>query len=178
MSNDEIIKELETLSFTAALNVRYRQEKASRYLIIDKTIRITIGFLSIISLIVALKTDSKSNKWLFDSSIILSIISLFVSYVLNIIPFSDSALFHKDILRRWGEFREEVEIVLFESKKLSTNKTNSFVEKRFNELNAKKNRLNALDEKPDSKLLEKCQRAENKTRTGYETQKQYDSMQK
>lgn len=179
VKKDDLIKKLNNLSFTAAMNIRYHQYKWTKYSYIDKSIRIAVGIVAVLSVVASSMGSSDiKNILIANLSFLLSILSLIVAIVLNIAPVSDRETFHRDLFRRWSDLREEVdsEIVRVESLDISGNEEglNKFMN-RLEDLTRKKNRINAFEDSPDDELLKKCYRQENKARTGFETQGEKDA---
>ena len=74
-----------------------------------------------------------------------------------------SDVFYADLLRRWTDLRQDVDVALSEAEFKETTMTESekqLLERRYTELLAKKNALNALDFAPNKKLLDECLIAE------------------
>lgn len=182
MKKEEHIKKLEYLSFTAAMNVRYHQYKWTRFSNIDKGIRIAVGVVAVISVVVSINGFSMSNNGYFGfASAAIAILSLIVAIVLNITPANEREAFHRDLLRRWSDLREEVDGEIVRVESTVDYENDVYKEERLHRLEdlaKKKNRINSMENSPDDELLQKCYREENKSRSGYATKEEKDLHEK
>lgn len=170
MRKNECLDRLYILSVTAGVNQRYHQYLWTVNRRSDRRIRITVGVVAILGLVSSLLADSKtfpaSIQIFFDIlSLILGITALAVAAALNISSAGDKATEHRELFRRWSDLREEIDTTELRVSYLQEEKeVPEEIDLRIQELDAKKNRINAFEESPDTALLDDCLAKEEKAR--------------
>lgn len=160
MTRDEFLHKRHEISFIAGMNQRYQQSNAAVYAIRDRSFRIAVGLLTVMSAMLSIITAQVPGLGWIAASIAVSSTAAAIGVILNVLPFADSERKFRDLYRRWCDLREEIDSLEFE---LSGTPTKAIVD-RLRQLDGKVHRISALDTETDKRLLQKCFDDEQRSR--------------
>jgi hypothetical protein len=174
--SDKIWEKLMELSFTAAVNQRYAQqlmtEAEERAAHIDMFV--VISTVLTLALAIAAYYVPKEplinwwwTKWIrFDRmAIALAVVSATAGLWLVVSPASRDVNHYSRMLQSWSDLRQDVDSTIADADaEENAGIDQAYLERRFRDLLAKKNALNAREPKMDQQLLGELQTLEENAR--------------
>lgn len=126
---------------------------------------VAVAIVALASAILTVASFRRDRKGLAIASLVASLISVVVATALNVIPADTNTRFYADMFRRWSDLRQDVDILQVDADALKKDTSlTQWMLRRYSELLAKKNALNALEPAPNLALLERCQDEEERFR--------------
>lgn len=181
MGSEKIWEELMALSITCGMNQRYSQYmlgKAERWV---NLIDISVVAFTVLTLVLGILAMFVPGKKLFKRPRILvrmglskvgglsvwaSVLAAIAGVILIVTPASDEAHHFNRMFQAWSDLRQDVDSVVVDadSTKLLGDEGQAYLERRYRELLAKKNALNAREPSADQKLLDEFLAQEERSR--------------
>ena len=123
MDRDTLWNLIDTLSFTAGMNLDYHQHEASSWAFWDTVVKVVVGILAVCTVWWELKPQTdfrifpriyrittapiiRHGSWLSLRSAILTAI---LAVVLSVIPMGDWSREHQGLFQRWTDLRSDVD---------------------------------------------------------------------
>lgn len=173
MTKEELRNSLWKLSFTASMSREYHSVLCSALWWIDRMLKIGIGVLAIMSLVYA-SVDTVSFQ--------LSVVSVVLAFILNIIPIDRYERKFADLRRRWEDLRKQISqmeleafgqtldyrFVISSRGRLSDAKASPKLRDSLSNLVRIKHEIDADEPESARWLVRRCQVRENQRRWGPE----------
>lgn len=174
MNNDQLWDELTNLSTIVGMNQRYAQHMMTEAQEWSRAIDVMVVFSTLFCLSLGIVAYFRPEIRLYFRWLTISRFAVFVSFVaaiagvtLVVSPASRDANFYYGMLQSWTDLRQDVDsaIVDVDGAKDSNDAADLiYLRRRYRDLLAKKNSLNAREPAADQALLEKFLEAEEKSR--------------
>jgi hypothetical protein len=179
IGNDKIWEKLMHLSMLCGINQRYQQMKLTDAVWWSEHTDAAVATLTLITLALAivayfipkqpLLKSVERLAWLtFDRiSVGSAIVAALGGIVLIIMPESNNVRLHSNLFQGWSDLRQDVDSVISDAEaetQLSGDQEQGYLERRYRELLAKKNALNAREPAPDLALIKAFRIAEQLSR--------------
>lgn len=153
MTNDEFRHAQYDVSFTAGMNQRYHQSRASLWKKCDLSTKIAVGALAVLGAILSFVSWSDSG-WLSNLlSVVAAVAAAVAAIALNVLPFGEWSSNHNALHQRWTDLREDVDALLFE---LDSREPDAHLLARLRELDMKVHRIGGSEPLANRTLLERC----------------------
>jgi hypothetical protein len=163
MTHDEFLDAQFKTSFTAGMNQRYHQARASHWACWDRTCKISVGVLAVAGACLSVVTISSPAGSLIMVSAIVAAMAAVVAIALNVLPLGEWNSQHAALFQRWSDLREDVDSLLFE---LDGDNPSVALVSRLRELEGKVHRICGTEPACRKELLAECFREEEQSRHG------------
>jgi len=158
MTNDQLLDDLHAIQYTACINQRYNQRLASHRDVWDRIIKIAVGVASVAGLVLTFTGPNAAE-------IAIGVVSLIAAITLNIVPVSDWAQHYRMLFAHWTDLRSETEEIQLEiGLDAGSDPASEFYIRRLISLKSRRHDIEVDEAAPNRRLLEECQRHENKFR--------------
>lgn len=165
MTREEVYAESHKVIHSAAVNMRYHQCISSYYLRADRGLKILTGILAVVGAIAAFQPEP--STW----GIVVAVSAAILAVVLNVMPFGEWGMKHKELFARWNELLESADLF---SKKIPASVAKATMTD-LEDLQSRCHKLNSCEDAPIQFVLDRQIKAENaqrKAENDYSTQHQ------
>lgn len=152
MTNDDFRDRQFELSVQAGMNQRYHQEREHHWSWWDKAAKIVVGILAVIGACVTAATLVPHPHEIDVAAMVVASLAAGAAVALNVVPLGDWAAHHLALLQRWTDFREDVDLLLYD---LDGDPEPPVVE-RLKQLDAKRHRICGTEPAPIKAKLREC----------------------
>ena len=161
MTQKEVRDDLYRHEFRAAMSQRYHLTMVWRWALADRAIRISVGVMSVLSVIFAARSESY-----YGLALTVAIVSVVISIFLNIVPFGERERHYSALYERWTMLRQQVQSVRVDLPDDEEAKVPPAILKALHRIVSEEGQVTALEPAPYPKLALKCFEDENEARWG------------
>ncbi len=187
MGSDAIWEKLMSLSIVAGMNQRYSQYMLTKAEWFSSAIDVAVVVFTMLTLVFGVAAYYKPGNlmpllpywwsgtgwgvWRVKYSRMAIAMSLFAALsgvVLVVVPTNKSVHFYSTMLQSWSDLRQDIDSAIVDSDShtlISNEHGEMYLERRYRDLLAKKNALNAREPSPDQELLEHFLTLEERSRS-------------
>jgi len=147
---------------TTGSNQRYHHLLEWWWGAIDKTVRIAVGVIAVLSFWAAFPNSTSPGAafWIGLTGVV-------VALFLNVIPLGDREKFHGEMFRRWSDLRADTEVLEVKiGDKAADDSAGPGIADRILELIGKEQQLHADEPAPYRRILKRCEGDENESLHG------------
>lgn len=161
MNHQQAMQRLYELSVQAGMNQRYHQIYSSWWWGWDTFMKVTTAALSVVGAMLAVTSLYAATPPVWDQlSLGLAVISAIVAVALNVVPFGNWEKDHRDHMRQWFDFREDVDSI-----RLGCQHDQTCVPfEEIKKLDGKMHRICSQEPSPNTRVIKECYDAEERSR--------------
>jgi len=153
MQRSELKQQIDRVIWTARINQRYYQIIAWRHAMIDRSIRLLVGFLSLTSIPFSMEHSPTFGWWPLGVSLAGAIFAV----TLIVLPVGEWEKFNTSLYQRWSLLRGRSESMAIALENGARQNTDAAELESYNELLSEKTAIDAAETKCHEGVFKKCE---------------------